>query len=62
MFSELLVTPQDPSGTNVELKCTSFDWIASWAPASKLAHGGRVSLAYLSEHPEEASSIHVVLD
>jgi hypothetical protein len=36
-------SPQDPSGTNVELKRASFDSIASWAPASKLAHGGRDS-------------------
>jgi hypothetical protein len=51
-----------PSTDVVELKCTSFDWIFSWAPASKLAHGGRAPLAYLKEHPDEDSSIHVVLD
>jgi hypothetical protein len=44
-----------------KLKCSSFDWIASWAPASKLPHGGRASLEYLKEHPEEEASVHVVL-
>jgi hypothetical protein len=43
------------------LKCSSFDWITSWAPASKLSHGGRASLEYLKEHPEEEASVHVVL-
>jgi hypothetical protein len=40
---------QDQSTTEpgTTLKFSSFDWIASWAPASKLAHGGRASLEYL---------------
>lgn len=54
---------QDQSTTEAgaNLKCSSFDWIASWAPAAKLAHGGRASLEYLKEHPEEEASVHVVL-
>jgi hypothetical protein len=47
------------AGTN--LKCSSFDWITSWAPASKMSHGGRASLDFLKEHPEEEASVHVVL-
>jgi hypothetical protein len=52
---------QSTAGTGAELKCTDFKWISSWSPASKLAHGGRASLAYLKEHPEEDASVHVVL-
>jgi hypothetical protein len=52
---------QSTTGTGTELKCTNFEWISSWASASKLAHGGRASLAYLKEHPEEDASVHVVL-
>jgi hypothetical protein len=29
--------PQVTPGTDVELECTGFDWISSWAPASKRA-------------------------
>jgi hypothetical protein len=54
-------TDQRAHGTNVKLKCTSFEWISSWAPASKLDHGGRASLAYLKEQPKEDASVHVVL-
>jgi hypothetical protein len=53
----------DPlQGTTGTTEVTSFDWISSWIPASKLAHGGRASLAYLKEHLEENSSIHMMLD
>jgi hypothetical protein len=54
---------QDQSTTEAgtKLKCSSFDWIASWAPAAKLVHGGRASLEYLKDHPEEEASVHVVL-
>jgi hypothetical protein len=52
---------QSITGTGTELKCTDFEWFSSWALASKLAHGGRASLAYLKEHPEEDASVHVVL-
>jgi hypothetical protein len=52
---------QSTDGIGAELKCTDFEWTSSWAPASKLAHGGRASLAYLKEHPEEDASVHVVL-
>jgi hypothetical protein len=52
---------QSTDGIGAELKCTAFEWTSSWAPASKLAHGGRASLAYLKEHPEEDASVHVVL-
>jgi hypothetical protein len=52
---------QGSAGTDTKLKCSSFDWISSWAPASKLSHGGRASLEYLKKHPEEEASVHVVL-
>lgn len=52
---------QGTTEAGTKLKCSSFAWIASWAPASKLAHGGRASLEYLKEHPEEEASVHVVL-
>jgi hypothetical protein len=28
---------------------------------SKIEHGGRASLTYLKEHPEEDASVHVML-
>jgi hypothetical protein len=52
---------QSTTGAGTKLKCSSFDWISSWAPASKLAHGGRASLEYLKEHPNKHASVHVVL-
>jgi hypothetical protein len=52
---------QNTTAPGTKLKCSSFDWIASWAPASKLAYEGRASLEYLKEHPEEEASVHVVL-
>jgi hypothetical protein len=55
-------SPQRPNWTDVKLRCTSFDWVSSWAPASQLEHGGRASMAFLKEHPEEENSIHLVLD
>jgi hypothetical protein len=52
---------QSTAGAGTTLKCSSFDWISSWAPASKTSHGGRASLEFLKEHPEEDASVHVVL-
>jgi hypothetical protein len=46
--------------TAVELKCTSFRWISSWALAAKLGHEGWAPVAYLKDHPEEDVVIHVV--
>jgi hypothetical protein len=51
---------QSTTGAGTTLKCSSFDWISSWAPAAKTSHGGQTSLEFLKEHPEEAS-VHVVL-
>jgi hypothetical protein len=54
---------QDQSTTvaGTIMKCSSFDWISSWAPAAKTSHGGRASLEFLKENPEEDASVHVVL-
>jgi hypothetical protein len=54
---------QDQSiiGAGTTMKCSSFDWISSWAPAARTSHGGRASLEFLKENPEEDASVHVVL-
>jgi hypothetical protein len=51
---------QSTTGAGTTLKCSSFDWISSWAPAAKTSHGGRASLEFLKKHPEEDASVHVV--
>jgi hypothetical protein len=45
---------------DARLKCTSFDWISSWKTTSSSPYGGRATVTYLMEHPEEADKVHVV--
>lgn len=44
------------------LTCTDFGWLTSWqSSADAAAHGGRATLEYLKAHPDEDSSVHVVM-
>jgi hypothetical protein len=52
---------QDPTGAGAGLSFHSFGSISYWKPsASFSSHGGRASLAYLQEHPED-DVVHVVM-
>ena len=52
---------KDASVTDAGLRCTSFDWLSSWKMSmASASHGGRASLAYLQQHPDEDSEVHVV--
>jgi hypothetical protein len=45
---------QNAAGVGAGLSYRSFGWISSWKPSASMAsHGGRASLAYLQEHPED---------
>ena len=42
------------------MRCVDFGWTSTWKTTAKASHGGRASLEYLKEHPEEDEVIHVV--
>jgi hypothetical protein len=52
---------QAAAGTEVRLICKSFNWITSWSSsAARAHHGGRASMAYLQNHPDD-DAVHVVI-
>jgi hypothetical protein len=53
---------QHPTHADAGLICMPFGWTSSWKTTGiGSSHGGRATVAYLNEHPEEADEIHVVM-
>jgi hypothetical protein len=58
-----LVDPktQAAARTDARLICKSFGWISSWSSSAAGAHhGGRASMAYLQNHPDD-DAVHMVI-
>ena len=50
-----------PPRCGVKKSCKDFLWVTSWLTTAGSACGGRATLSYLQEHPEESNNIHVVM-